>query len=287
MYTLPPGNVWSGTPVPVPPIEHVVRTRSWDVDSHPGLVNQLLGFARLFDAGADATATILDVTVGSTCHACGLYLLATPRASRGNGRCGAQPVHDRRTEVRDRFAGGALLVVVVDEARDEDCAPSALLALEDQAAVIEHPVRAGTNDRIRASRVSFERRHDPGWRDILGIARQQARAPRQAAVLGRVPAEPGVTRDLLADCRKRNVDRAVVVGAREAVLRIAARAGHRRLVLPLQRPVAVRAGARDDVDVRAGRPLLLRAGARDGKADDRCEQYAASESTDGACTPGV
>ena len=57
----------------------------------------------------------------------------------------------------------------------------------DEAAVIEHPVRAGTNDRICARGVSLERRRDPGWRYILRIAGQQARAPGEAGVLGRVP----------------------------------------------------------------------------------------------------
>ena len=86
---------------------------------------------------------------------------------------------------------------------------------------------------------------------------QQARAPGQAAVFGRVPPEPRVAGDLLAGAGERQIDGAIVVRAGQAVLRIAARTRHRRLVLPLRGPVAVGPGAGDDVDVGAYRGSLL------------------------------
>ena len=49
---------------------------------------------------------------------------------------------DRRAEIRDRLAVDAFLVVVVDEARDEDLAAAAFRAIEDESAVVEEAVGA-------------------------------------------------------------------------------------------------------------------------------------------------
>src|SRR5262249_55441381 len=87
----------------------------------------------------------------------------------------------------------------------------------------------------------------------------QSSTPGEPAIASGVPTKPRITGDAFAAVGEGNVDRAVVVGARQAVLRVAARTRHRRLVLPLPCPVAVSARAGDHVAVRAaGRPLLLR-----------------------------
>ena len=210
-----------------------------------------------------------------------------PAAPRHDHRGGPDALHDGGAEIRDRFARGPFLVVVVDEARHEDGAAAALLAIEHQPAVVEEAVRARPDDRIGAGAVALERRREPGGGVILRIARQQPRPPAEAAVFRRIPPEPGIPRDLVADRRERDIDRAVVVRAGQAVLRVAARARHRRLVLPLQRPVAIGARARNDIDVGVrGRGLLLRERARAPEA--RTARTARRrQAPEGSGTPGV
>ena len=80
--------------------------------------------------------------------------------------------------------------------------PPPSFAVEDEAAVVEEAVGARPDDRIGAGGVALQRRRESGRGAVLRIAGQEPRAPRQAAVLRRVPAEPGVAGDLLPGSRE-------------------------------------------------------------------------------------
>ena len=62
----------------------------------------------------------------------------------------------RGAEVLNRVA--AVLVVVVDEARDEDLAELALAAIEGDAAVVEEAARAGAHGRVGGGGEALDRR---------------------------------------------------------------------------------------------------------------------------------
>jgi hypothetical protein len=152
-------------------------------------------------------------------------------------------------EIGDRVA--VLLVVAIDEARQEDAAPAPLRTVERQAVVVEQAVGAGAQHRIGRCLIPLERGGESGRRPVLWKAGQQRARPAQAAVEGLVDAQPGIA-GLAAAVEPGQIDGPVVIAAADQVQRIAGRGCQRRLVLPLQERVATGPiRTRDHVDVAA------------------------------------
>ena len=173
-----------------------------------------------------------------------------------NGVVGAPAGRLSRIRV-SRYATGWSAVpcalLLSDEPRDGDRARLPVAAVERNPAIEEEPVAPRADDRVGRRVIDLERRAQSRRARVLRISGQEARRPRLPAV--RRPIQPRATRRP-SPCRQlgeRYVDAPIVVAARETRQRIAARAGDRRLVLPLQRPVAVltRAGYHIDVGARS------------------------------------
>ncbi len=169
------------------------------------------------------------------------------------GRARRRAVDDLRVDVPDRVLVhcgiAVLLVVQVHEAGDEDDAVFRV-SVEGDAGVVEEAVGTGADDRVGGRREQGERARA---RNLLWVTRQQGAPPGDAAVEGLEHAEPRVARLRGVRCREGNVDRAIVVGAREKVTRVSRGHGDRGLVLPLEERVA--AGPLDaghHVDALAG-----------------------------------
>src|SRR5262249_15983212 len=92
-------------------------------------------------------------------------------------------IHEDGALVLDRVPAGpaaaVLLLVRVEEARDEDGTVVAP-AVERDPAVVEDSARPGPDRRVRRGGIRLERRGRLGA--VLGIARQQVALPGQAAV---------------------------------------------------------------------------------------------------------
>ena len=139
----------------------------------------------------------------------------------------------RGAQVLDGVA--AILVVVVDEPRDEHLARRAVTAVEGDAAVVEQAARACPHRGVRPGRQTLERRRQALGRRVELVAGQERRGPRGPAVERLEDAQPRI-----ADFTGRffEIDRPVIVGAGQQVARIPRRHRNRRFVLPLQERVA-------------------------------------------------
>ena len=184
-----------------------------------------------------------------------------------------------RAEIGDRVA--SFLVVVVDEARDEDGALAGLgvagSSIEDEAVVVDQPVGAGAHDRVGAGLVALDRRGRA--RGARCPADSRAAACSSSAVRRRTTCRGRATRRRFRRHAGKpgQIDGAVVVRSGEQVQRIARRGRDRRLVLPLQERIAVRPpGARHHVDV-AARDLRLNGRHRqpdgEGKAQGQANEH--------------
>ena len=156
------------------------------------------------------------------------------------------------------------LVVVVDEARDEDGAlagygAAGRAAIEGEARVVEQAVGARAHDGIGAGAVTVNRascrvdvqRLEGIAQLVLRITRQQIADPSLSAVERLEEAEPRVAGFITGQARQ--IHGAVVVGAAEQMERVARRRCDRWFVLPLQERIAQRpCRSRHHVDVAPG-----------------------------------
>src|SRR5439155_12764391 len=143
--------------------------------------------------------------------------------------------------------------VLVDDPLDGCDAPGACAAVAGDERIEERSVWTGAHGRVGGELQALDRRcRCVALGDVERTARDQRRAPRDAAVGGLDQRDPGIAA-FVAGKGNRGIDEAIVVSAGEQVPRVDRRYRDRRLVLLGEEGIAggpLRAG--DHIDVGSG-----------------------------------
>ena len=128
---------------------------------------------------------------------------------------GVAVVHQCGAQVGERIA--VAFVVLILEAGHKSGAGSIIAAIEGQAAVVEHPVRACAHCGVGGHCECFQRRCQSGCGLVLGVTGKQRALPGLSAIRRLEHTQPGIAGLIAGVRRKRDVHCPVVVRAGQQV----------------------------------------------------------------------